>query len=368
MYLINKDRNNIEQVEKITFKSEGLKERQNLQEWIAKNPESLGEDLLIIQKEFDGFDNTNERLDLLALDKKGNLVLIENKLDDTGRDVVWQALKYASYCSSLTGQGIKNIFDEYLQKQGNIEKAQHLLEDFFGNEDFEEKLNVGNSQRIMLVAGEFRKEVTSTVMWLLNYGLRVQCFKVTLLKLDEKLLLDVDQIIPIKEAEEYIIRVASKNREESDNKEELENRYTFRLTFWTQFLAENNRHNEYCSGLNPVRESWVRVGVGLTGVSINLVTSMNYARTEVYINRGTATENKRVFDALYAQKEEIEKIFGAPLVWERMDDKVSSRVKWQLDGVNVQDEKDYPKMNEFLIDGLSRMKKAFTDSVNKIDR
>jgi hypothetical protein len=368
MYLINKDGNNIEQVEKITFKSEGLKERQNLQEWIAKNPESLGEDLLIIQKEFAGFDDTNERLDLLALDKKGNLVIIENKLDDTGRDVVWQSLKYASYCSSLNSQGIKDIFGEYLLKQGSTEQAQRLLEDFFENEDFEEKLNIGNSQRIIMVAGEFRKEVTSTVLWLLNYGLRVQCFKVTLLKLGEKLLLDVDQIIPIKEAEDYIIKVASKNREESDNKEELENRYTFRLAFWTQFLAENNKHNDHCSGLNPVRESWVRVGVGLTGVSINLVTSRNYARTEVYINRGTATENKRVFDALYAKKEEIEKTFGAPLTWERMDDKVSSRVKWQLDGVNVQDEKDYPQMNEFMIDGLDRMKKAFADPINRLDR
>lgn len=43
------------------------------------------EELLIIQKEFDGFEDTRERLDLLALDKEGRLVLIENKLDDTGR-------------------------------------------------------------------------------------------------------------------------------------------------------------------------------------------------------------------------------------------------------------------------------------------
>jgi len=38
---------------------------------------------LIIQKEFDGFNDTRERLDLLALDKEGNIVIIENKLDDT---------------------------------------------------------------------------------------------------------------------------------------------------------------------------------------------------------------------------------------------------------------------------------------------
>ena len=69
---------------------------------------------------------------------------------------------------------------------------------------------MGNTQRIILVAGEFRKEVTSTVMWLLNFGIKVQCFKVTPYKIEENILLDFDQIIPIKEAEDYIIRVASK--------------------------------------------------------------------------------------------------------------------------------------------------------------
>ena len=97
MYAVNKNSNDIQQIKTITFNEAGFKERQHLQEWIAKNPSCLGEELLIIQKEFAGFDDTKERLDLLALDKRGNLVIIENKLDDTGRDVVWQALKYVSY-------------------------------------------------------------------------------------------------------------------------------------------------------------------------------------------------------------------------------------------------------------------------------
>ena len=66
---------------------------------LANQPDALGEELLIIQKEFDGFElffsalnAGRERLDLLALDKAGNLVIIENKLDDSGRDVVWQAM------------------------------------------------------------------------------------------------------------------------------------------------------------------------------------------------------------------------------------------------------------------------------------
>ncbi len=100
MYLIDKDKNAISRLDEKGFGELGFKERENLQEWLADNPEALGEELLIIQKEFAGFSGTKERLDLLALDKQGDLVVIENKLDDTGRDAVWQVLKYASYKAS----------------------------------------------------------------------------------------------------------------------------------------------------------------------------------------------------------------------------------------------------------------------------
>lgn len=366
MYLINEDENDIEQLEEVTFKSAGFTERKNLQEWIAKNPRSLGEDLLIIQKEFSGFDDTNERLDLLALDKKGNLVVIENKLDDTGRDVVWQSLKYASYCSSLTSQGIEDIFGDYLKKQGIKDNAKQLLEDFFEEyEDFKEKLNTGNSQRIIMVAAEFRKEVTSTALWLINFGLRLQCFKVTPYKLGQKFLLDFAQIIPIKEAEDYIIKVASKNREEIDNQEELESRYTIRRDFWTEFLKEVNIHNNLCANISPSKDAWIGIGSGVSGVNINLVVTRSYARVEIYINKGVS-QNKEFFDYFYKQKEQIEKDFGAPLVWERMDNKVTCRIKWQVDGVSVFEESDHVKMIAFLVDGLERMKNTFSGPIKNL--
>lgn len=364
MYLINRDKNNLEPVEKITFKSAGLTERKHLQEWIDKNPESLGEELLIIQKEFAGFDETSERLDLLALDKKGNLVVIENKLDDSGRDVVWQSLKYASYCSGLNSQGIKEIFEEYLAKQGIKDEAQKRLEDFFDDEDYEKKLNTGSAQRIILVAAEFRREVTSTVLWLLNYGLKIQCYKVTPYKLGENLLLDFDQIIPIKEAEDYIIKVALKNREELGNQEELENRYGVRLEFWSQFLKEINKRNNLCTNLSPSKDAWIGIGIGMSGVGMNLVVTRSYARVEIYINRGSQAENKKIFDALEKNKEAIEKDFGAQLIWARMDDKVTCRIKWQLDDVSVFNPQDYPKINEFLINGSERMKRSFVERIH----
>jgi RecB family endonuclease NucS len=136
MFLIDKEKNEAISISKKTFQELEFKERKHLQEWISKNTDILGERLLIIQKEFSGFDDTKERLDLLALDESGNLVIIENKLDDSGRDVVWQALKYASYCSSLTKNDIKDIFQKYLDAQGEKEHSEKLICDFLETDNW----------------------------------------------------------------------------------------------------------------------------------------------------------------------------------------------------------------------------------------
>ncbi len=176
MYLIDKKANRCIKIEKKKFSELGFKERDHLQEWIAAEPSMFGEDLLIIQKEFDGFSDTRERLDLLALDQKGNIVVIENKLDDTGKDVVWQSLKYASYCSSLGKEEIRGIFQDYLRKCGSEDSAEQNLSEFFQCDYEDIIINKGTNQRIFLVAAMFRKEVTSTVLWLIPVQILCICY------------------------------------------------------------------------------------------------------------------------------------------------------------------------------------------------
>src|SRR5690606_14721183 len=164
MFRINHASNRIVKLKEVSFSELGFTERHHLQEWLANQPDALGEELLIIQKEFDGFDDTRERLDLLAIDKEGNLVIVENKLDDSGKDVVWQALKYASYCSTLSKSQIAEIFQKYLDKSGPGLDAKALICEFLGQEEFAEVvLNPGNDQRLIMVAAQFRKEVTSSL-------------------------------------------------------------------------------------------------------------------------------------------------------------------------------------------------------------
>ena len=82
MFTVNHQTNRISPVKIKTFSELGFTERKHLQEWLAHQPDALGEELLIIQKEFDGFEDTRGRRDSLVLDKDGNLVIIEKKLDD----------------------------------------------------------------------------------------------------------------------------------------------------------------------------------------------------------------------------------------------------------------------------------------------
>ena len=138
MYRIDRAANRIQPLTRVSFKELGFKERTHLQEWLAREPVALGEELLIVQKEFSGFSDTNERLDLLALDKQGSLVIIENKLDDTGRDVTWQALKYASYCSTLSKEDIRSIFQDYLNVHEAGKSAKDVLAAFFDDEDYDD--------------------------------------------------------------------------------------------------------------------------------------------------------------------------------------------------------------------------------------
>lgn len=170
MYRIDRKSNNVVKLDERLFKDLKIRERDHLQEWIAKNPEMLDEELLIIQKEYSGFNDTNERLDLLALDKDGGLVIIENKLDDTGRNVVWQALKYASYCSTLTTNQIIRIYQEYLDRSGLESDAKESILEFIERDEGELLLNRGD-QRMIFVANTYRKEVTSTVLLLLNHDI-----------------------------------------------------------------------------------------------------------------------------------------------------------------------------------------------------
>jgi hypothetical protein len=360
MYLIDRLQKKMAVIEPVTFSSQGLSERADLQEWLVANPIALGEPLLIIQKEFDGFDGTYERLDLLALDKEFNLVVIENKLDDSGRDVTWQALKYASYCASLSTQDIIRLYQSYLDKYQMGDKAEEKLIEFFEGAAYEGLLNqAANGIRIILVAARFRKEVTSTVLWLLNYNVRLQCHQVTLYKLDEQLLLNVEQIIPLRETQEYTVRMAVKAQEEAQTKAAEVHRYELRRKFWQQLLPLINQKTDLFSGINPTRDHWLSAGSGVRACPYSFVVTYSSASVLLNLSRPERWENVWLFEKLFAQRTQIEQDFGAPLNWDIKDGRISVKIEHRKEDVNYFEQDQWPVIMKFLADAMTRLEAAF---------
>ncbi|EBV1343949.1 hypothetical protein DNY14_11860 [Salmonella enterica subsp. enterica serovar Albany] len=376
MFTVNHQTNRISPVRTKKFSELGFTERKHLQEWLAHEPSALGEELLIIQKEFDGFDDTRERLDLLALDKDGNLVIIENKLDDSGRDVVWQALKYASYCASLTKAQIVEIYQQYLDRYEPVTGEVDLLNapasasaricEFLDAPDLDElKLNLGNSQRIMLVAANFRKEVTSTALWLLGQGINIACFKITPYSLGEQLLINIDQIIPTPEAKELMIGINAKEAEEKTTEVVLKNRHTVRREYWERALEAFQKSScQLYNNISPSKDHWLSAGSGLSGCPYNLIFLQKELRVELWISRGVTEENKYLFDLLSQSKQDIEHTFGAELEWMRLDEKKSCRIQFstKADGFNKE---TWPQAVAWHLEQMTKLEKALKGPLQK---
>lgn len=91
------------------------------------------------------------------------------------------------------------IFSEYLEKNehnSNFENPLSQITDFIDC-DLNE---INNQQRIILVSGEFSKEVASAVFWLREYNIDIKCVKfMPSTDTDGTIFLETDVIIPLKE-------------------------------------------------------------------------------------------------------------------------------------------------------------------------
>ncbi|BET61418.1 DUF4268 domain-containing protein [Yersinia pseudotuberculosis] len=365
MYKVDRLSNSLHSLQEVSFSSLGFTERYHLQEWLAKNPQALtresDDELLIIQKEFAGFDDTKERLDLLAIDKKGNLVIIENKLDDSGRDVVWQVLKYAGYCANLRKDQILDIFQLYLDREEPEETrpAAEVMAEFLEYESLDEVLiNQIRTQRVMMVAANFRKEVTNTALWLMQFGIRAQCFKVTPYRFNDDVFIDIRQVIPTPEAESYMIGMAQKEAEEQSTSGELKTRHHMRKAFWTQTL-EKLRHSSCTlyNNISPSTDHWLSAGSGISGISYNLIFSKKEIRVELWIAKPSAESNTFAFNWLYEHRQAIENAFGHELLWQPLPGKKSCRISYAKTVISLEQE-NWPEMIDWLLKHLTAFEKA----------
>lgn len=113
-------------------------------------------------------------------------------------------------------------------------------------------------------------------------------------------------------------------------------------------------------------QSWYAFTSGVSGLVYSAAfTTGKRFKVEYYIDVGDKEENKKIFDGMYSEKEEIEKEFGESLEWERLEAKRASRIAIYSNG-SIEDSDD--KLNEYkkwMIDELIKIKSTLPNHANK---
>lgn len=188
-------------------------ERQDLQRLLRDQISALGEDLLVISEEFGNWQDARRRIDLLALDKEGRLVVIEIKRTDDGGHMELQALRYAAMVSSM---GFPEVVEAYtahcsLHRPQEDVDGRAELESFLESAELEEDPVISTDVRIILVSADFGREITTAVLWLNGFeGMDIRCIRLVPYELDGKVVLDIQQVIPLPEAADYQVQLRKK--------------------------------------------------------------------------------------------------------------------------------------------------------------
>lgn len=202
--------NGITPVARTPFSQLGVTERGELQRLLRDKIEVISEDTLVIAEEFGDWDRSRRRIDLLAVDKGGNIVVIELKRTEDGGHMELQAVRYAAMVSTMTFEQAVRAFTRYLHDRGDSRDARETLLEFLDwnepSDDF------GTQIRIVLASAEFAPELTTAVLWLNDQGLDIRCVRITPHGTPGNVLLEVQQVVPLPEAADYSVRVREKHR------------------------------------------------------------------------------------------------------------------------------------------------------------
>jgi hypothetical protein len=295
-------------------------EERGFSAWLEKNLEELSETIGVHlaaverEKRAGSFE-----VDLVAEDEAGDLVVIENQLEATNHDHLGKLLTY------LTNLDAKSA---------------------------------------VWITKDARPEHVKTVAWLNEATPRDVSFYLVRLAAYR-----IGESMPAP-----LFTVIVGPSEESKNigrqKKDLAERHILRVKFWEQLL---NRAKEkgitVHANRSPSKNHWLGAGAGRAGLSFVYLIWEDEAAAELFIDTGDKANNKRIFESLESKKQQVEKLFGAPLLWERLETRKGSRIRAMVPIGGLKDgETKWPAIQDGMIDAMGRLWKAlkpYMDSLSE---
>lgn len=343
-------------VPEASFVAMGIGERSDIQRLLRTQIEVLSDDLYVLTEEFGEWEESKRRIDLLAVDCEANLVVIELKRTADGGHMELQAIRYASMVSAMTFERAVTIHADFLRRMGQPpEEAETRLLRFLDWSEPDEE-NFAGDVRIVLVSEGFSKELTTAVLWLRDREIDIRCIKLRPYSAGERTLIDVEQIIPLPEAEDYIVRIREKEQRERKSKAERwsADAQQFCLDFWQGVLDELGPSGILEPDPKPMKKEDMRFKVGWPDFWLKCYFSRREPKMAVWLAcRGDRASEH--YGALEASKAEIERAFGGPLVWRKDESRGQWSISYDIDDLNANDRNDWPRQHRMLADGVVRL-------------
>lgn len=206
------NRQEIKALDATTFDVMNMKERGDLQRLLRDRLDVVVPDAMLLSEEFSDWDEGRRRIDLLALDRDAKLVVIELKRTEDAGHVELQALRYAAMVSTMSFDQAVDAHAAYLRHVERDDDARARILEFLGWDEW----NSGEfaaDVRIVLVAADFKREITTTVLWLNDHDVDIRCVRLRPHLFNGEVLVDVQQVIPLPEAADYQVRVRERNEQ-----------------------------------------------------------------------------------------------------------------------------------------------------------
>ena len=215
LYRVNEGDNSLARIEPTSLSGEGKLETDHLQRWLRDQPEALEPGLFTLAEGYSEWEGSGREIDLLAIDSKGALVVVELKRDE-GPFMDLQAVRYAAMVARMTFAQAVAAHERYLRRRSiEGDARERILEHIGANEGGEAEIE-STRPRILLAARDFPQELTTAVMWLNDSGLDIRCVRLLPYRLDGNLVLDARQVIPPPQVEDYLVRIRDREAEQGN--------------------------------------------------------------------------------------------------------------------------------------------------------
>ncbi len=307
----------ISRLRRVPLREVWAHEARDFTSWLAENldvlEESTGLSLSLVEQEAP---TGRFSVDILAEDRDGNLVVIENQLEPTNHEHLGKLLTYMSNHEAKTA---------------------------------------------LWIVAQARPEHIRAVQWLNEFlpaDVSVYLIQVEAVRIADS---------PPAPLFTVLAAPSEESREIGEKKKELAERHRLRIEFWNDLLEKARQRTPIHANRSPSTDHWISAGAGKSGLTWVYVILKDHARVELYIDTLDQGVNKAIFDHLYRHREAVEQAFGASLDWQRLDSRRASRIAYYIRGKGgLRDRDRWDTLQDAMIDAMIRLERALKPYIQQL--